>query len=129
VHPTLFWQPGNAFRVGGFYKYYEAFNKAQFGGEKAYWSEVGSEFRAFLKNLTTIDGKISFVNINFTGDSFSPVAWDMLKGLQNGRNFSWSLLVGGKIGKNIQLTINYEGRNNESAPTIHIGRAEARYLF
>lgn len=129
VFPELFWQPGKSFRVGAFYKYYEAFNKVEFGGESATWNEAGIEFRSFLKNLTTIDGKLSLIEIDFTGQTFSPVAYDMLKGFQNGTNINWQLLVGGKIGKSIQITLNYEGRNSETAPTVHVGRVEARYLF
>jgi hypothetical protein len=128
-NPELFWQPGKSFRIGGFYSFYNAENLPVFGGEKALWNEVGTEFRTFLKNLTTIDGKLSIIQIDYNGQSFSPVTYDMLKGFQNGRNMNWTLLIGGRIGKNIQITINYEGRNSENAPIVHIGRAEARYLF
>ncbi|MCK9481496.1 MAG: hypothetical protein M0R38_07025 [Bacteroidia bacterium] len=127
--PEIFWQPGKSFRIGGFYKYYTATNDLTLGGEKAQWNEYGAEFRTFLKNLTTIDGKFSFVQIHYNGLSSSPVAYDMLQGLQNGKNFSWQCLVGGRIGKNIQITLQYEGRKNETAPTVHVGRVEARYLF
>ncbi|MCZ2129879.1 MAG: hypothetical protein LC109_06380 [Bacteroidia bacterium] len=129
ANPELFWQPGKSFRLGGFYRYYEAYNKPVYGGEKATWNEYGAEFRTFLKNLTTIDGKLSFVQINYSGTSSSPVAYDMLRGLQKGKNINWQLLVGGRIGKNIQITLNYEGRKNQTAPTVHVGRVEARYLF
>ncbi|MCO6494155.1 MAG: hypothetical protein J5I91_00545 [Bacteroidetes bacterium] len=128
-NPELFWQPTKSFRIGGFYRYYEANNYPIFGGEKALWNEYGTELRTLVNNTTTVDGKFSFVQINYNGVSSSSVAYDMLKGLQNGKNLSWQLLVGGKIGKNIQITLNYEGRKNQTATTVHVGRIEARYLF
>lgn len=127
--PELQWQPGKFFRLSGFYKYYEARNLRELGGEQAFWSELGTEFRTFIQGKTTLDGKMSLIDINFRGDAISPVAFDMLKGLQNGRNLNWSVLIGGKIGSNIQVSLNYEGRSSETAPIVHIGRAEARYLF
>jgi hypothetical protein len=129
IKPEVFWQPGKSFRIGAFYKYYEAFNEPDFGGETAFWHENGVELRTFLKNMTTIDARFSYIRVNYSGSSFSPVGFDMLSGFQNGRNLNWNILVGGKIGKNIQVSINYEGRSTEEAKTVHIGRAEARYLF
>jgi hypothetical protein len=127
--PELFWQPGKQFRLGGFYKNYLAQNELRFGGEKADWNEFGLEFRSFLKNMTTLDGKCSYILIAYDGQTFSPVSYDMLRGFQNGKNFQWQLLVGGRFDKNIQVSLNYEGRSNESAQTVHVGRVEIRYLF
>lgn len=127
--PELFWQPNKMFRLGGFYKQYNAQNSPNWGGEKAEWDEWGFEFRSFLKNMTTIDGKCSYILIQYDGQTFSPVSYDMLRGFQNGKNFQWQLLIGGRIENNIQVSVNYEGRSNESAQTVHVGRVEVRYLF
>jgi hypothetical protein len=129
IKPELFWQPGKSFRVGAFYKYYEAQNNPDLGGESAFWHENGIEFRTFIKNTTTIDGRFSYIRINYNGSGFSPVSFEMLSGFQNGTNLNWNILIGGKLGKNIQISLNYEGRSTEEAKTVHIGSAEARYMF
>ncbi len=125
----VLWQPLKSFRWGGFFTFYRAENNPDFGLELAVWREVGSEFRVFIRDGITVDGKFSVISIQYNGDAFSPVTYDMLRGFQNGLNANGSLMVGGRIRKNIQLTVNYEGRRSEFAPMVHLGRAEVRYLF
>jgi hypothetical protein len=129
VFPEVFWQPNNNFRVSYFAKFYDAKNRIEFGGEKAKWIENGAQFRTFLKKSVTIDSKLSYIKIDYNGNSFSPVTYEILRGLQAGNNITWNLLLGGSIGRNIQITLNYEGRKTETAATVHVARMEARYLF
>ena len=54
----------------------------------------------------------------------------MLQGLTTGRNQLWNINLQQRIGQNIQLNINYDGRVSGLSDTIlHIGRMEARYIF
>jgi hypothetical protein len=57
------------------------------------------------------------------------LAFDILNGLSNGKNLTWNINFGGKTKSNIQLNISYEGRKTQDYKTVHIGRAEARYIF
>ena len=129
IFPELFYQTIKGFRMGIFYKYLEAENDKDLGGEQVFISEYGAEFRYFIVNKGNIDAKITTHNINFKGNTNSPMAFDLLNGLSNGQNITWNVSFGGKAAGNIQLNISYEGRKTEASKVIHIGRAEARYIF
>ena len=71
----------------------------------------------------------SYVDVDFTGVSNTPVEFTMLEGLQNGQNFIWNLTFNRSIARNIQLLITYEGRKTGEANIIHVGRASVRAVF
>ncbi|MDI1233065.1 MAG: hypothetical protein PSX81_02155 [bacterium] len=129
IFPEIFYQTLQGFRMGLFYKYLEAANQKDLGGELVYISEVGAELRYFVINKGNIDAKITSHNINYKGNPNSPLAFDLLNGLSNGQNITWNISFGGKAAGNIQINISYEGRKTQVYKTVHIGRAEARYIF
>ena len=129
LRPELFYQTLRGMRFGAYYKYTEAINTPEFGSDQAYIGESGIELRYFIINKGNIDIKIASHNINFAGNSNSPLAFDVLNGLSNGKNLTWNIGFGGKTKGNIQLNVSYEGRKTETYKTVHIGRAEARYIF
>jgi hypothetical protein len=129
VYPELFFQTAKGFRVGTYYKYTEALNAPQYGNDQAYISEYGLELRYFIINRGNIDAKVASHQINFTGNANTPLAFDVLNGLNNGQNITWKMGFGGKAKGNIQFNIGYEGRKTPVSRAIHIGRAEARYVF
>ena len=129
IRPELFYQTIKGFRFGTYYKYTEAINAPEFGDDQAYIGETGVEIRYFIINKGNIDFKMASHNINFIGNANSPLAFDILNGLSNGKNLTWNVSFGGKTKSNIQLNISYEGRKTETYKTVHIGRAEARYIF
>lgn len=129
IFPELFYQTRKGLRLGTFMKYTEALNAPEFGNESAYITEYGLEFRYFIINKGNIDAKFSTHDIKFTGNSNSPLAFDLLNGLSNGRNMTWNINFGGKTKGNIQINLTYEGRKTQVYKTVHIGRAEARYIF
>lgn len=122
-------QPNNIWRLSIFLTSNRAANRPPFGNEKQSSDEGGLEFKYAFKENGSINVKISFNQINFNGDMNSPLAFDMLNGLQNGRNALWNINLQQKISKNIMMNIAYDGRKNETFKTIHIARVEARYLF
>ncbi len=129
IFPEFFYQSMKGFRMGLFYKYLEAANQKDLGGEQVFISELGAEFRYFVINKGNIDAKITSHNINYKGNANSPLAFDLLNGLSNGQNLTWNISFGGKAAGNIQINISYEGRKTQVYKTVHIGRAEARYIF
>ena len=129
IYPELFFQTAKGFRVGTYYKYTEALNAPQYGNDQAYISEYGLELRYFIINRGNIDAKVASHQINFTGNANTPLAFDVLNGLNNGQNITWKMGFGGKAKGNIQFNIGYEGRKTPVSRAIHIGRAEARYVF
>ena len=53
----------------------------------------------------------------------------MLDGLLPGRNFLWNLDITKKLGGNLELGIQYEGRKPGEGNTIHTGRASLRAIL
>lgn len=77
---------------------------------------------------TSLRANFSFINNNFTGNSFSIVGNQMLDGLKPGKNQVWSLFLQQPINSFINLDLNYEGRNSGDR-TIHIGSVQVRASF
>lgn len=80
------------------------------------------------RKKTSIRGSFSFVNNDFSGNSFSLVGNQMLDGLKAGKNQVWSVFFQQQISSLIQLNVNYEGRNSGDR-TIHIGSMQVKASF
>lgn len=80
------------------------------------------------KAKTSVRANFSFINNDFTGNSFSIVGNQMLEGLKAGKNQVWTLYIQQAINSFIQLNVNYEGRNSNDR-TIHIGSMQIRASF
>lgn len=80
------------------------------------------------KKKTSIRGNFSFIQNNFTGNSFSIVGNQMLDGLKPGKNQVWSIILQQSLNSFLQLNVNYEGRNS-SERTIHIGSVQVKANF
>lgn len=129
IKPKLGYQFKSSFRVEVYYAYFEAKNRQEYGNETTYNHDVNTELRWNFLNKGTIRTNVGYVNINYNGNDNSPVAYELLAGLKNGRNVTWRLQVEQRFSNNIQLLINYDGRQSIDSPVIHIGRVQARYLF
>lgn len=80
------------------------------------------------RNKTSIRGNFSFINNNFSGESFSIVGNQMLDGLKPGKNQVWNLYLQQAVNSFIILNVNYEGRNSGDR-TIHIGSMQVKASF
>ncbi|HPJ09310.1 MAG TPA: hypothetical protein PLS51_01670, partial [Flavobacterium sp.] len=65
----------------------------------------------------------------FTGNSLSPVAFQMLEGLQPGQNLTWRLLVQKNLTQYLDVNLSYQGRKSETSQTIHTGSVQLRAYF
>lgn len=85
----------------------------------------------FYNMNTNTNWDLSFTQseIVFNGSSNTPLGFQILNGLSQGTNYLWSANIRTLVSKNIQITFGYEGRKIAELGIIHIGRAEARYLF
>lgn len=91
--------------------------------------EVGGEVTYNLAGSSSLQGSYSFVSNRFSGDRNSPAAYEMLQGLQPGRNQLWGITVFRKLANNLQLNLSYNGRKAEDSRTIHTGQLQARLVF
>ena len=66
---------------------------------------------------------------DFAGNKNSPVAYQMLEGLQSGKNYTWSLIFQQKINSFININASYLARKSENSPIIHTGSVQLRADF
>lgn len=85
---------------------------------------------SFSKNQkAAINGEFNYFSNKFQGNQNAPVAYQMMEGLQPGRNFTWSLLAQKKLTKFLDLNLNYFGRKTETSKTIHTGTIQLKAYF
>lgn len=76
-----------------------------------------------------LTGEFNLFQNEYEGNPNTPVAYQMLEGLQPGKNFTWSLLAQKKLTKFLDLNLNYFGRKTETAKTIHTGTIQLKAYF
>jgi hypothetical protein len=129
IEPKLQMVIKNAYRFELKTKYFNAANRAQYGGETSKNIELGGEFKYTQAGKGTLNAGASYINVNYDGSTSSSLGYELLRGLQNGNNATWKVGYQRTLANNIQVVLSYDGRQSETAPTIHIGRLVARYLF
>ncbi len=97
----------------------ESLNQNRFGTSFTYASE---------KKLT-MNGEFSLYQNKFIGDQLSPVAFNILEGLQPGKNLTWRLLVQKNLTQFLDINLNYQGRKSETSQAIHTGNVQLRAFF
>ncbi len=97
----------------------EQLNQQKFGIEYFYFGQKNEQISAVLNY---------YLN-DFSGNTNSPVAYQMLEGLQAGRNFTWNLLFNKKLNSFLNLNLNYFGRKSENVRAIHSGTIQLRADF
>jgi len=90
---------------------------------------LGTSFTYNSEKKFTMNGEFSLYQNDFTGDALSPVAYQMLEGLQAGQNLTWRLLVQKNLTQYLDVNVNYEGRKSEESKTIHTGSIQLRAYF
>jgi hypothetical protein len=129
LKPEFIYQPGTAFRISLVYRYEQKFNRLGTLGETAKINDTGIEVRYNQLQKGSLTGTLNWVNINFEGEANSALGFEMLEALKPGRNFTWTLNYQRNLGKNLQLSLRYNGRKSEDNRTIHTGGVEMRAFF
>ncbi len=99
------------------------------GAEKLNQQKLTAAFRLGNQQNATITGAFDWFENEFEGNSFSPVAYQLLNGLQPGTNFTWNLLAQKKITKFLEVNLNYSGRKTKISKAIHSGNVQLRAFF
>ena len=97
----------------------ELLNATTFGGILNYISTAKNSLKA----------EFNFFKNNFEGTVNSPVAYQMLEGLQPGKNYTWTFLFQRKLNSFLNLNINYLGRKSETSKAIHTGTVQLKAFF
>lgn len=101
-------------------------------GEKVKGNNLSAEIRYNVISGAAVNGKFSYNNISWSGQpgaELSTTGFMLLDGLLPGNNYLWNLDLIKRIGKNIEMNIQYEGRKSGQSDIIHTGRAGIRALF
>lgn len=77
----------------------------------------------------SVTGEFNWFSNQFSGDSFSPVGFQMLEGLQPGTNLTWSLFFQKRLTQFLDFNLQYFGRKSENVRTIHTGTVQLRAFF
>ena len=89
----------------------------------------GISFNYSSDKKFTASGEFSLYNNDFLGNQLSPVAFQMLEGLQAGKNSTWRLLLQKNLTQYLDININYQGRKSDTSNTIHTGNVQLRAFF
>ncbi len=98
---------------------FEKLKQQKIGIEYFYTGKSTSQFNA---NFTT------FFN-DFSGNPNSPVGYQMLEGLQEGTNYTWTFLWNKKLNSFLNVNLNYKGRKSLNSKTIHTGTVNLKAVF
>ena len=115
-------------RIEAFYQYGKKENVL---GEEEELNQqnIGFAFAYSNGEKISLNGEVKYITNDFNGSAFSPVAYQMLEGLQPGTNFTWNLIAQRRITKFLDLNLSYFGRKSESSRTIHTGTVQLRAYF
>lgn len=90
---------------------------------------LGANFRYANSQKFSLNSNLNFIYNDFQGDTNSPVAYQMLEGLQPGTNYTWVLGIQKRLTSFLDLNLSYLGRKSEGTDTIHTGTMQLRATF
>ena len=128
IQPKLTFLYNDNNRFSAFYHFKNKQNKLQ-DFEELNQQKFGMEYFYISKKQNQISANVNVFLNDFTGSANTPVAYQMLEGLQKGKNYTWSLLFNQKLNSFLNLNLNYLGRKSENSKTIHTGSVQLRANF
>lgn len=129
IRPTFSLQTSTAFRVSLTGRYEEKHNSDEFGGENAYVGEIGTNIKFNEAEKGSLQAEFKVVSITYNGTQNSALGFEMLESLKPGVNYTWSIGYQRLISKNLQLSIQYNGRKSKNNKMIHSAGMEVRAFF
>jgi hypothetical protein len=120
-------QPGIMFRMILDYKISDEKNRMD--SEHSTKHDISFETTYNILNKGTMTGRLNFIHINYNENPYTPVAYEMLQGLQPGNNGIWSLSLVRALTGGLELNMEYTGRVSENQSVIHYGGIQVRWSF
>lgn len=128
IFPQLSYLYSKNSRLELFYKFKNKENRIE-DFETLSMHVFGANFQYSNKEKFSINANINIYLNEFTGNTNSPVAFQMLEGLQPGTNFTWLLNLQKRLTSYLDLNLNYFGRKSVDSKTIHTGTIQLRATF
>ena len=129
IQPAFIFQPNTRFRVSLEYRQENKQNALDFGGETAIVNDLGTQFKLNQAEKGSLQGNFNAVRITYDGAENNALAFEMLESLRPGVNYTWGLGYQRSVSKNLQISIQYNGRKSENNDAIHAGGVEVRAFF
>lgn len=128
LNPKLSYLFGDSSRFDVFYQYA---NKSNTIGslETLEQQKYGISFLLSKNEKGALNGEFNYFSNDYKGNANTPVAYQMLEGLQPGTNFTWTLLAQKKLTNFLDLNLSYFGRKTETSKTIHTGSVQLKAYF
>jgi hypothetical protein len=129
AEPSLSWLHRAVFRITGSYRYEQRGNEEQYGGEQAQIQRMSLEARYSKPGSGVLQARMSYADIRYDGVVNAPVAFTMLDALQPGANYLWNLSWDRRVGKGIEISLEYDGRKPGEGAVVHTGRMSVRAVL
>ncbi len=129
IEPSFIYQPSTTFRITLDGRSSKKTNDPLLGGEISNVLEFGSTFKYNQAQKGSLTGGLKTVIIRYDGEINSALGFEMLEALKPGVNYTWNMGYQRSISKNLQLSIQYNGRKSEGNKVIHSGGMEVRAFF
>jgi len=127
--PEVSYQFENRLRISLSYNLVEKENKAGIAGEKAQITRLGSEISYSIPARGRLTGRFQLAEIQFPFNRNTPVAFEMLEGLNPGSNSLWTFTWQQNLNAWLQIDLTYHGRKSVGASAVHTGSMLVRALF
>lgn len=129
INPEFSCQLNTAVRLAISYGYKEQKNKPIYGNERSVNNRFSSECRYNISGKGSVITRVSYIYNKYLGTPNTPIAYELLEGLQVGNNLTWNATIQQNLGANFQLNFTYDGRSSPGAKMIHSGSVQARAFF
>lgn len=127
--PMLTWIHRSVLRISASARYEDRRNAAAYGGEQAQISTGNVELRWSKPAVGALLLRGTYSGIAFDGSSGTSVSYYMLDALQKGDNFLWYANWERRVGKGIEVSLEYEGRKPGGGQVVHTGRMSLRAIL
>lgn len=128
IRPKISYLHNKNTRLEVFYTYKNKENKIR-DMETLQMHNFGFNFQYANREKFAVNANANLYFNEFIGNTNSPVAYQMLEGLQPGTNLTWLLGLQKRLTSFLDLNLNYFGRKSEEANTIHTGNVQLRATF
>ncbi len=127
AEPQILWQLNTRMRiaVSGKKEWSDSF-----GGKRlADRSEITATVTRSIGSTGMLDLRFTRIDFEYNAQPNTALAFDVMQGFTPGKNYRFNAEIRMSAANNVQILLNYEARKTANVGIIHIGRAEARYLF
>ncbi|MBL4585696.1 MAG: hypothetical protein JKX84_01360 [Flavobacteriales bacterium] len=131
IEPQLVVQPGTKFRIRGKFKYTDKINflPENAGKDRAILRDAGIDGKYNILSRGSVNATFNFISISYNGSTGNSAEFELLEGLKAGLNYTWSVFFQMRVGKNMQVNLQYSGRKSGDNPSVHTGTMQVRAFF